>query len=249
MNSKSAIITGAAKRIGKGIALNLAENGYDIALTYNNSQKEALELKDDIIAKYKVRCEIFKCDFLNENEFNLLFDKISQSFNDIQLLVNNASIFEKSNFLIENNEFDRNFNIHLKAPIALIKSFTRYVETNNISNANIINMLDKNITRHSTKFFYYLLSKKTLCELTKMLATELAPRIRINAIAPGYILDDHFIEKSENLKNRIIEKTPLLTKGTVKNIVKTVRFIIDNDYITGQILFIDGGSGLDLTNN
>ncbi len=249
MKNKTAIITGSAKRIGRGIALDLAKNGYDIALTYNKSLQEAEQLQNEIKEKYCVQCEIFICDFFDESQYNNLFTQIASRMKNISILINNASIFEKSNFLIDNDEFDRNFNIHLKAPIALIKSFTLYCQENNIKDANIINMLDKNITRHSTNFFYYLLSKKTLCELTKMLATELAPDIRINAIAPGYILDDHFIEDSKSLQDKIIAKTPLLKKGTIDNIVNTVDFILKNNYVTGQVLFIDGGSGLDLTNN
>lgn len=247
--NKTAIITGSAKRIGRGIAINLAKNGYNIALTYNKSLQEAKQLQDEIKEKYSVKCEIFICDFFDESQYNNLFSQITSKMQNITILINNASIFEKSNFLIDSDEFDRNFNIHLKAPIALIKSFTLYCKNNNMKEANIINMLDKNIARHSTNFFYYLLSKKSLCELTKMLATELAPDIRINAIAPGYILDDRFIQDSPALQDKIIAKTPLLKKGSVENIVKTVNFIINNNYVTGQVLFIDGGSGLDLTNN
>jgi pteridine reductase len=248
-SSKAAFITGGAKRIGRAIALNLAQLGYDIAITYNTSEDEAKELQNEIIATFDRKCKIYKCNFINESESANIFNKVSQDLSNIKLVINNASIFEKSDLLGPDEQYENNFNIHLKAPINISKQFAQYIENNSINQANIINILDKNIVRHSSNFFYYLLSKKSLCELTKMLATQLAPDIRVNAIAPGYILDDHFIDNSQHLSKKIIEKIPLLKKGNIEHILKTTRFIIDNDYITGQILFIDGGSSLNLTNN
>lgn len=246
---KSALITGGAKRIGREIVLFLAEKKYDIALTYNKSKKEAKELKTLITEKYGVRCEIFECDISKRENCLKLMKNIFVEFPNLSLLVNNASIFNKSNLTEDENghEYEQNMAIHVAAPVTLSAEFANNVAKNDVSDANIVNMIDKNVTRDSTYFFHYLLSKKTLANLTKMLASELAPNIRVNAIAPGYILDDDFIEKSRDLSQKIINKIPLKKKGGAQNIVQAIDYLINNDYVTGQTLFVDGGAGLNLS--
>lgn len=242
----SALITGGAKRIGKDIALNLAKKGYDIAISYNNSHLEAVDLRQKIIDDFSVKCEIYQCDISKKDNCKVLINNVIQDFPSLSTLVNNASIFNKSKFLDDNSDFEESFAVHLMAPIIFCKEFGKNVLANAIDNANIINIVDKNIVSHETSYFYYLLSKKTLSDLTKMLAIELAPAIRVNGIAPGYILDDKFINKSKNLSQKIINDTPLKRKGDTSNIVQTVDFILNNNYLSGQILFIDGASSLNI---
>ena len=241
---KSALITGGARRIGRQIALALASQDYDIALTYNKSEKEALELKALITEKYGVKCEAFKCDLAEkENCLSLMNDALCD-FPELCVLVNNASIFAKSDPIEDVHHYEKNMAIHVFAPTILSSEFAKNVAKNNILDANIINMVDKNITRTSTQFFYYLLSKKTLNNLTKMLAVKLADKIRVNAIAPGYILDDDFIKNSPELSDKIISQIPLKKKGNVQNIISAVNYLLQNDYVTGQTLFVDGGASL-----
>ena len=145
---------------------------------------------------------------------------------------------------IENieDEFEKNLAIHLISPSYLSNFFAKNVLNNNISDAQIINMIDKNTARYDTKYFYYLLSKKCLAEFTKMLALQLAPKIRVNGIAPGYILSDVNSEPSHlNETSKII---PLKRIGDVKNILQTLEFLLKNDFVNGQILSIDGGASL-----
>ena len=139
-------------------------------------------------------------------------------------------------------EFENNLAIHLTSPLYLSYFFAKNVIAKKIKNAQIINMLDKNIARIDTAHFYYLLSKKFHAEFTKMLALEVAPYIRVNGIAPGYILPE------KNVSAEYVEKTPKLIPlqkiGNVKNIVQTLEFLLENDFINGQILSIDGGASL-----
>ena len=234
MTSKGRVlITGAAKRLGREMALNLAANGYDLVISYNKSQKEAQELSNLISSEYKVDCDIFGCDLTNRKGAEDLVQFMS-SYLDWNLLINNASIFNQSKFLDEGfKEMDDNFNIHLTSPIILSKAFAKSAP----KNSNIINIVDKMVTRSQTSFFYYLLSKQYLTQLTKMLATQLSPNIRVNAIAPGTVLEDLSGEDTR-LKN------PLKVKGGPEYIIKSLNYLLENEFVTGQIIFADGGASL-----
>ena len=243
--SGTALITGAAKRIGREIALNLAEMGFDIALSYKSSKKEAEVLAEKIRADFGVKCEIFHCDLCDPLQAKKLADAVQKKFSNWNLLINNASIFTRSKFLDAGDlELMNNLNTHLISPLILSKEFAKNIERNSLKNAQIINMIDKNIARFDTSYFYYLLSKKSLAEFTKMLSLELAPQIRVNGIAPGFILNS-IDEKNPSIETQnLIRKIPLKTKGEVENILQTIEFLLKNDFVTGQILFIDGGASL-----
>ncbi len=239
------LITGGAKRIGREIAILLAKTGYDIAISYNKSKTEAEKLKNEIEEKFSVKCEIFAADLCREDGAKKLVQNVIKKFPHLNLLINNASIFNKSKFFAgsESELFD-NLNIHFIAPLVLSQYFAKNVLAQDIKDGQIINIVDKNIVRFETQYFHYLLSKKNLAEATKMLALELAPHIRVNGIAPGFILDpiDNGVEKEQLQK--IIKRIPLQRKGEAKNIVQTVQFLIENDFINGQIISVDGGASL-----
>jgi len=241
-NTKTALITGGAKRIGKAIAIGLAQQGYDIIIHYNNSESEAKNLAQNII-KIGVNCQIIKANLLNFDEVEGMIQQLKK-INSWNLLINNASIFQQSNFLDNNiDEFDKNFTIHLKIPTILSQVLTTNCQQHQLS-GNIINMIDKNITRYETKYFHYLLSKKSLAEFTKMLSLQLAPNIRVNGIAPGFILNS-VNEPQPNIETKkLLAKIPLRKKASEADIVSGINYLLNNDFITGEILFIDGGASL-----
>lgn len=246
MKNNAALITGSAKRIGREIAISLAKKGFDIAIHYNNSKKEAQELADQIKKEFKIKAEIFSCDLQKSENAAGLMEQVLEKFSHLNLLINNASIFHESKFLTApKSEFVDNLNIHFISPLILSRAFAMHVAANKIKDAQIINMLDKNIVRFDTSYFYYLLSKKNLAELTKMLALELAPQIRVNAIAPGFILNSVNEKKpcAEDVQ-RIVKKIPLQHKGDAKNICQTVEFLLQNDFLSGEIIFVDGAASL-----
>lgn len=240
MNNKTALITGGAKRIGGEFAINLAKMGYDIVISYNNSEEDAKNLANKIEQDSKQSCKIFKCNLFDLNSAQKLADFMVKEARNWQLLVNNASIFEKNNFCDENflQNLENNQNIHLNSPIILSKSFTENIINNNIADAQIINMIDKNITRFETKYFYYTLTKKSLANLTQMLALELAPKVRVNAIAPGVTLpsvDNQPFDSSNN---------PLEISASVDNLNYALNYLLNNKLVNGQILYVDGGANL-----
>jgi NAD(P)-dependent dehydrogenase (short-subunit alcohol dehydrogenase family) len=241
-NSKTALITGSAKRIGREIALNLAKIGYDLVIHYNNSEKEAKNLQKEIEILGS-KCTLIKADLLNKSQVDDLVLEMKKIKN-WHLLINNASVFSKSNFLESQiDDLEMNFTIHLKVPLILSHAFANNCAKNNLS-GNIINMVDKNISRFETSYFNYTLSKKSLAEATKMLSLQLAPQIRVNAIAPGFVLNSIDEKNPSEETKRLLAKIPLKNKASTRNIIQGVNYLLENDFVTGEILFIDGGARL-----
>jgi len=237
MGQKGAIITGGAKRIGRAIAIELAKEGYDIALHYNRSKNEALEVRD-LIRKVGRRSEIFHLDLLNVEKFPSFMREI-QAFNrDCLVLINNASIFEKARFLgTDFDLFERHININFRAPFFMTQQFASIFQT-----GTIINILDTKVARTLIEYFAYTLSKKALTEFTKMAAKELAPEYRVNGVGPGLILPPE--GESEEYLKKLSEKIPLKKRGYPDDVISAVKFLINHQYITGECLFIDGGEHL-----
>lgn len=241
MNKKkiqgTALITGAARRIGQAIALELASLGYNVALHYNRSKEEAEAVAAEIRQK-EVECELFSCDLSDENQISRLMSKVFRKFSDLNLLVNSASLFERSGFAVEDLKlFNDHFAVNLKAPFILSCEFFRFCKK-----GQIINLLDTNIVKNTTSHVAYLLTKKSLADMTKIAAVAFAPHIRVNAIAPGLILPARG-ETVESL-DRMAQKIPLKRKGDPCAIIRSVRFLVENDYLTGQFIFADGGEHL-----
>lgn len=232
-----ALVTGAAKRIGKSIAIYLAEQGWDIILHYNESKDEALQLQKHI-SKYIGRtCILYQDNFRKLN--NLQF--FTKSFS-IGLVINNAAIFmmDTLNDLTENRLINT-LKINFSTPMLLMRSILN--STLYQKEINIINILDTMIYQLPKSFISYYFSKCMLANLTKLSAKAYAPKARVNGIVLGQILknDRQDIDKFNNdsINN------PLKYKVDIKEIHNTINFIINNKSITGQIISLDSGMHLD----
>ncbi len=233
----TALITGGARRIGKAITLKLSEMGFNIALHYNSSRESALSMASHI-KETGVDVELFPCDLTIESNIEPFFQNVIKHFGTFDLLVNNASIFKKSPLIDTSFEtFNQNFNINFKVPYFLSQLFARHCQT-----GQIINIVDAKISRIDTSYSAYTLSKMALANFTTISAKELSPSIRVNAIAPGYIIPPD--EESGEYLTKRPESIPLKRKGEVEEILKGLEFLIENHFVTGQILFIDGGDHL-----
>ncbi len=235
--NKAALITGCSKRIGRKIALKLANSGFDIAIHYNNSKKEAQLLKEQIL-QLNVACEIFHAD-LSLNYYEQLIKEVAAKFLNLAVLVNNASIFEETRFLETSvNQFEDHFDINLKAPFFLSQYFAK-IQKHGV----IINMLDSRVAKSSKQYFSYLLGKKTLADFTKMAAIELGPDIRVNGVAPGKTEFSLGLE-NKDYYNQLSASLPLKQIADSDQVAHAVQTLIENESLTGQILFIDGGENL-----
>ena len=233
-----ALVTGGAIRLGKGIAQGLAAGGYDIALHYNASQGPAAETSAELRA-LGIRCESFACDFsAADADFAGLIAAVRQTFGRLDYLINSASVYDQAPISESDGAlFDRQMAVNLRAPFLLTRAFAEQVER-----GAILNIVDNKIAFHQYQYAAYLLSKKSLAELTRMAAAELAPRIRVNALAPGVVLPAG-VRTPEYIRWRE-EQIPLQRKGEVAEIQHAVLALLENEFITGQVLFVDGGEGL-----
>ncbi|MCD6384235.1 SDR family oxidoreductase [Candidatus Sumerlaeota bacterium] len=233
----TALVTGGARRIGRAIARALAREGYDISLHYNSSEREAKEVAREIEHTGR-RCRLFPCNFTNMAEVFRLIPAVFDAFPDCTLLINNASVFERGRLMDTSEElFDRQFTINFKVPFFLTREFARHCKR-----GHIINIIDAKAARSHIEYFAYTLSKKALYEFTRMSAKELAPNIRVNGVAPGLILPPP--EKDDAYLERLSKHIPLQRRGDPQSVVKAILFLIRNDYITGECIFVDGGEHL-----
>ncbi len=233
-----AIITGGAIRVGKAVSLALAKHGYDIVLIYNSSKDEA-EATAKEIKNLEKECFTYKCDLKNKKEFDKVFKEILTEFNDIKLLVNNASIFEQYDFASTTEDiYDRHMDINLKAPFFISQAFTNYIEKNK-AKGHIVNVLDSWAESNDGSHFAYLLSKKGLLDLTMMMARNLGPNIRINAVSLGAVLPSKDFD--ESWINEKSKKMPLQKRAGLDEVTDAIIKLDESKYLTGQNIHIDSG--------
>lgn len=236
---KTALITGSSKRIGKSIAEYLAEKGWNVIIHFNSSEKPAKKFVETLSLKHgNQKFGAVKANLSNTNEVTGLVSKVISEFGEFDLLVNSASVFNPG-YLKETspNLFNSQFDVNLKAPFFLMRDFANYCKR-----GNIINFVDTRITTNKSDFATYSLSKKVLWELTKMAALEFAPKIRVNAIAPGVTLPPN--DKDENYLWGLAKNIPMKKPGGVEPILYSINYILENNHLTGQLLFADGGENL-----
>jgi len=241
--NKIALITGAARRVGKAMAQHLASQGWNIAIHYNTSEHEAKLFCNELIGTYpKQQFEIFRADLNSPEEVELLIPQVIQKMTSLDLLINNASVFEPAKLGGTTTGFlDSQMNVNFKAPFILIRDFVQLLKS-----GVIVNFVDTRIVTNQSNFAAYSISKKALWELTKMAALEFGPDIRVNAIAPGLTLPPE--EKGEDYLLKLAEKIAMKRPGGLEPILKSLDYILHNDYLTGQLLFCDGGENLGLKN-
>ena len=240
--NKTILITGAAQRIGKEIALSFFNKGWDIVIHFNSSRSEAETLADKMNSERSNSAMIVQANLDNADEVTKLVKKTLSKNSRIDALINNASTFYPTpvgTFSEEN--WNALMGSNLKAPLFLIQSFHKELEKNQ---GFIINITDINVDKALINHSIYLAAKSGLQTLTKSLAKELAPNIRVNAIAPGAILEPPNIEWTTEQKKNIIHAVPMNRMGTEKDIVDAAMYLSEAEYVTGQILNIDGGKSL-----
>jgi len=236
--SKVALITGAAKRIGAACARQLHRSGYDLLLHYYTSSEQAAQLEQELNGLRSNSVESFQADLLELEQVTELAHW-ALAHKGVNVLVNNASWFSSGQIgQVSERDWDNLLGANLKAPFFLSQTLAPSMSERR---GCIVNIVDIHAERGLAGFPVYSIAKAGLVAMTKCLAKELAPAIRVNAVAPGAILwPDHSI--SETQKNEILEKIALRRCGDVDDIAKAVWFLVDDaDYITGHVLTVDGG--------
>jgi NAD(P)-dependent dehydrogenase (short-subunit alcohol dehydrogenase family) len=237
LSGQTALITGAAKRIGRVIASSLAGRGVNIVAHYNTSRAEAesltAQLRERGVATWALQASLEDPD-----QIEMMWRRALACAPErrISLLVNNASIFPADTLdTLSSESMEQNLSINALAPLRLIRLFADQAQP-----GCVVNLLDSRIGGYMRKHVSYALSKRMLFDLTRMLALELAPRIRVNAVAPGMILPPEG-ESGEELE-RLAARAPLGRWGEPEDVANAVLFLLRNDYLTGQVIFVDGGA-------
>ena len=240
MSNGAILITGAAKRIGRQLALDLAAVDYDIALHFNESSREAEEVATSMRAMGR-KAALVQGDLADADIAERLISSATKQIGPLTGLINNASIFEMDQIgEVSLASWQRHMDINLRAPVMLAQSFAKALPDD--AHGNIINIVDQRVWRLNPRFFSYTLSKSGLWTATRTLAQALAPRIRVNAIGPGPALPSVRMSDAEFAKQ---ESLTLLGRGTSPaEISAAAKFILSQPALTGQMIALDGGQHL-----
>lgn len=240
LDGKVALVTGSARRIGAVTVRKLHETGAKVIIHYRSSSSEAENLCAELNAIRLDSCFSMQADLSNSTEINDLVDAVVKQMGQLDILINNASSFypTKIGEVTEKN-WDDLIGSNLKAPLFLSQAFAPYLSQ---SKGCIINMVDIYGVRPLKKHVIYSIAKAGLVMLTKSLAKELGPQVRVNGVAPGAILWPEIDEDMSDDQEQLLDKTCLKRVGTPEDIAKAILFLVcDADYITGHILPVDGG--------
>jgi len=246
--TKVALVTGAAKRIGAEIARQLHKEHFNVVIHYHQSEKAAKELANELNEERENSALCIAADLNNLAQIHHLAEQAQLQWQRIDLLVNNASSFYPT-AIGETSDEDWNqlINSNLKAPFFLAQALAKKLSEHHGCIINIADIYaDKPLKKHSV----YSIAKAGNVMLTKTLAQELAPLVRVNGIAPGAILwpDDNHKKQEDRLsddnKEKMLAKIPLQQRGQAQDIARTILFLTQSPYITGQILTVDGGRSI-----
>jgi len=237
---KVALVTGAARRLGRAIATGLAADGWHVAIHYHRSRPEARDCLEEIHAQGG-KAAAFRADLNDEGGLTTLVAEIAESLGPITLLVNNASLFERDEALTADRaSWEAHMRINLRAPLVLAQQMAHRLDANTAG--NIVNIIDHRVWKLNPLFFSYTLSKAGLWTMTQTLAQALAPRIRVNAIGPGPTLPNQHQDEAAFARER--GALPLARGPDPTEIVDAVRFCLASPSMTGQMIALDGGQHL-----
>ena len=239
---KTIFITGAAKRIGKEIALCFSEMGWNIIIHYNSSKNDAQVLADEINDANPDSAITVQGNLDIKEDVEKVINEVRDGFPTIDLLINNASTFYPTPIEdISEEHWDKLVGSNLKGPLFLIKGLKDKLKE---SKGSVINITDTNLSKGVANYSIYSAAKAGLESITKGLARELAPDIKVNAIAPGAMLEPPDVTWTKEQKSKVISSIPLNRMGSEKDISEAVKFLAKSNYITGQIIKVDGGRSL-----
>ncbi len=239
-SDRVAIVTGGARRVGKAIVEDLAANGWSVAIHCNTSEIEA-EALAAAIRKSGGRTIVVKSDLGDLDGVGRVVYETASTLGKASLLVNNASIFEEDHVgSLTPGLFNRQMTINLSAPVFLTQAFAEVLDDD--AEGNVVNIVDQRAWRTAPTYFSYQLSKSGLWAATRTMAQGLAPRIRVNAIAPGPALRN---VRQDPAKFRMqTEAVPLRRGPELAEFGRTIRYLVENRSITGQMIGLDGGQHL-----
>jgi len=246
MQGKVVLVTGGAKRVGAAICRRLHAGGAQVAIHYRSSDQEALALKEELNDLRPNSAEVFQADLLVLRTLPILIEKTIKNFGQMDALVNNASSFYATPLSdIDESQWHDLLGTNLKAPLFLAQAAATELRRRH---GTIVNIVDIHAERPMQGHLVYSVAKAGLVSLTKGLAQEMSPQVRVNAVAPGVIIwPENEAWMDEEQRRKIVAHTLLKREGEPDDIARTVQFLInDSPYITGQVIAVDGGRSINL---
>lgn len=235
-----ALVTGAAKRIGRALAIETARAGFDVAVHFKTSRAEAESVCAEIEALGRKAAAV-QADLADEAQARMLAGEAAMAVGPLTLLVNNASIFEDDRAgALDRASWALHLETNLRAPVVLAEAFAAQLPAD--AEGLVVNLLDQRVFKPNPQFFSYSLSKHALWAATRMLAQAMAPRIRVNGIGPGPTLPS--THQTEAEFDAEAANTPLQRRATPEDIAAALRYLIDAKTVTGQMIAVDGGQHL-----
>lgn len=238
--NKVVLITGASRGIGKGIAYVFAKHGYDIIINYFNSEDKAVSLKEELEKTYNNKCLVVKADISNEDEVKEMVNKAVKVFSKIDVLVNNAGIAIDTIFMDKSvDNFRRTLDVNLIGTFLVSKYVSKYMNKGSIINISSTNGIDS----YYPYSLDYDASKAGVINLTKNLAIELGPDIRVNSVAPGWVNTEMNETLDDDFLNSEIDKIVLDRFADISEIANVVYFLASDEasYVNGTVITVDGG--------
>lgn len=238
--ARTVLVTGAAKRLGKAIAQELAAQGWQIALHYHHSKDEAAETARELAALVPVA--VFQADLASPEACRAMFAAVLERFGQVQGLVNSASHFEHDDVLsFQPGLAQQHMAVNCVAPVVLAQCLHQHLEANGAKGA-VVTLLDQKLWNLNPDFLSYTLSKAALQSATTMMAQALAPRLRVCGVAPGLSLPS-YLQSPQDFE-RTHKVSPLGRSSNAQDVARTVRFVLENESMTGSQILVDGGQHL-----
>lgn len=230
-----AVITGAARRLGKAIAVELARRGYAIGLHYHHSEQEAVQFADELRA-VGVVVKLLRADLGDPAQIDALFQQIDALPFPLRVWVNSAAVMARGDLrTLAVEEWDAILALNLRAPWLCARGAAERMTEGGV----IINLTDSGVRKTWSSFPAYSVSKAALETLTRLLAKTLAPAVRVNAVAPGLILRAEDMPEAD--WQRLVARLPLQQAGTPQDVARAVAFLVESEHITGETISVDGG--------
>lgn len=237
---KTALVTGAARRVGRAVALTLAGAGWNVAVHYGSSAEAAEATADDLRA-LGVKADAVCADLSDETQLRGLIARCEAALGPVGLLVNNASTFERDSLATATRaSWDRHMDPNLWAPIVLMQDFSARLPDGH--DGAVVNIIDQRVWNLNEDFLSYTMSKVGLWGATRTLALELAPRIRVNGVGPGPILPS--VHQDQDRFDSQARTTPLQHGASPEEVAEAVLFLAGARSVTGQMIAVDGGQHL-----
>ncbi|HKJ93468.1 MAG TPA: SDR family oxidoreductase [Longimicrobiales bacterium] len=239
LTNRVALVTGGARRLGRTLVLALARGGADVVVNYHTSEAEARQTVSDV-EELGQRALAVRADVSSRAQVEAMIERVADAFGRLDVLVNSASLFRSTPFAdIDEAEWDRVLAVNLKGPFLVTRAAVPLLAA---AEGLVVNIADLSALQPWRGFAHHSVSKAGLVQLTKVAARALAPRVRVNCIAPGTVLppEDYTEQQVADLRSRIA----LGRIGAPEDVARALLFVVDSDFVTGEVVVVDGGRSL-----